>query len=335
MALNKNQETYVRQAARAEGLNEAFCLAIVDKESAGKVLYAVNGNQYPAIRFEGHIFYQRLSGKERDEAVKQGLASPKTESKGGVKNPGTMSARYALLKRAAAINHAAAYASISTGIGQIMGFHFKTLGYGSAFNLWVASCRFEGQVDQMLRFIKADARLVKAVNSLAFKDFALIYNGKAAKSTYWTELEKFYKAWASKAGNVGSASLPSNGEWFDRIKALGFGSVMEFQQARTIKVDGIIGKITRENVEAAEQEAKERAKEPLVAAGKIAGAGVGVATAVLTGENPDVLTTALDAVTPVITFLKGLVPFGGTVVLAGAGAVVAYAGYKAYIHWKK
>lgn len=75
-------------------------------------------------------------------------------------------------------NPNAAMESCSIGIGQIMGFHFKTLGYKTVGEMWDEAKRGEyQQVLQMVRFIKSKPLLF---NSLKVKDWHLVatyYNG--------------------------------------------------------------------------------------------------------------------------------------------------------------
>lgn len=328
MALNKAQIAIVRAAADAIGISQAFGLAIIDKESAGKAAYTVKGyTGAPAIRFEGHYLYARLKGKERDNAVAAGHASSKV---GGVKNPTTMQGRYDLLDRLVKIYGNVVYECFSYGIGQVMGSHYAKLGYLNAFDMFTGAQSFDGQVKQMFGFIKnVSPAALAAAKKLDFKAFAKAYNGKAAKEAYWIELEQFYWKWAEGAEPVQEAADP----YIIRIIDLGYTTVRQFQTARGIKPDGIVGKITREQVEAAEAEQKKRDEAPLKSAGGIAGAAVGVAVTVATSENTDLLTDALAAIDPIVEAIKTLAPLGSQYVLYAAGAVAVYAGWKAVNHW--
>lgn len=328
MALNALHINYVKDVAKQHGIPAAFGLAVIDKESAGITLYKINGEDLPAIRIEGHHFYRRLSGKQRDEAVAQGLADPKV---GGVKNPKTMAARYTMFKRMQAINSNAAFESVSYGLGQIMGFNYKNAGYRSARALFEASKSFYGQVDAMFNFIAADPVLLNAAKKLKFKAFAIGYNGKAAPKSYWEDLEKLYNAWAGKTGKVGDTA--PNAAVIARIKDLGFNDVMSFQSSRSIKVDGIIGPVTREEVDKAEAEKKERLNAPIVAATKIGGAAIGVATSAAAIESPNIINDVVSAIAPITELVKTLAPMGAPVLYTGAGLVAVWAVYKGVTHW--
>lgn len=329
MALDKSQQAAIRTAAAYYSIPADFALGVIDKESAGRALYSVNGAQLPAIRIEGHYFYKRLNEKDKRIAIESGLAAKKA---GAVKNPNTMSARYAMLERMVAINKEAAYESISIGIGQIMGAHYKSLGFKFASDMFEAAKSFDGQVKQMFGFIAADPRLLKATQNHAYKTFAKIYNGPAAKESYWIELEKFVVSWGNKR-SADENPIPAQREWVQRIQALGFDTVMEFQQSRSIKVDGIIGKITREHVELAEQEVAKRKREPIEAAGRIGGAAIAVGTAAVATDNPDTVINAVQYVEPVTNAIVQLAPLGTPIILAAAGAVAVWAVYKIVKYW--
>lgn len=98
------------------GVEPAALLAIAEVEAAGRAYATVNGRKEPLIRFEGHYFDRRLPAAKRSAARDAGLADPKS---GAVKNPASQAARWAMLARAAAIDHKAAHESVSWGLGQV------------------------------------------------------------------------------------------------------------------------------------------------------------------------------------------------------------------------
>lgn len=329
MALDKTQQTTVTGYALYYGIPDDFGLGVIDKESAGRALYTINGEHLPAIRIEGHYFYKRLNEKDKRIAIESGLAAKKA---GAVKNPNTMSARYAMLERMIAINKEAAYESISIGVGQVMGSHFKILGYQFASQMFEAAKEFDGQVRQMFAFIAYDPRLLKAAQNYKYKDFAKIYNGPAAKESYWTDLEDFVLSWRTRRGGEDSP-IPAQRNWILRINALGFNTVMEFQQARSIKVDGIVGKITREQVELAESEVAKRKREPIEAAGRIGGAAIAVGSAVVATDNPQTVIDAVQYIEPVTNTIVQLAPLGTPIILGAVALVIAWAAYKGIKYW--
>ena len=154
----------------------AALLAVIEVESAGRIFARVEGRDEPLIRFEGHWFDRLLPSAKRARARRAGLAHP---SAGRVANPRSQPARWRLLGRAIAIDRDAALSSCSWGLGQVMGFHWRRLGYGSADAL-VAEARrgAAGQIALIARFIDAEG-LGTALAARDWHRFARRYNGPA------------------------------------------------------------------------------------------------------------------------------------------------------------
>lgn len=172
--------------AGEHGLEPAALLAVAEVESGGQAFALVDGRKEPLIRFEGHYFDARLAGEKRRLARARGLASPVA---GRVANPRSQADRWALLERAAGIDRDAAYESVSWGIGQVMGAHWKWLGYASVEAL-AAEARdsVAGQVRLMARYIDK-AGLTEALRKRDWRAFARAYNGPAyAASGYHTKI---------------------------------------------------------------------------------------------------------------------------------------------------
>ena len=75
-------------------------------------------------------------------------------------------------------NHDAAMKSTSIGLGQIMGFHYKRLGYNTVGEMWDdAKKGIEQQVNQMVKFINSDPNLSDALKIHNWTKVAKIYNG--------------------------------------------------------------------------------------------------------------------------------------------------------------
>lgn len=171
----------------------AALLAVIETESAGRIYAKVGGRNEPIVRFEGHYFYKRLKGAKLAQAQAQGLASPKA---GGVKNSSGQAARWAMIEKAAMIDRKAAYESVSFGIGQVMGAHWKLLGYADVLEL-VATARsgVGGQLELMMRYIEKTGLLL-SLRIMDWKHFALGYNGpKAIENGYHVSLRKNHAKW--------------------------------------------------------------------------------------------------------------------------------------------
>lgn len=181
----------VAKVAKRAGIEAAALLAVVEVESAGKVFALVDGRQEPVIRFEGHYFDRLLPAAKREAARKAGLAAPRA---GAVANPRTQAGRWRLLERAAAIDRAAALQSVSWGLGQVMGAHWKKLGYASAEALAAeARAGVAGQVRLMVRFIE-HAGLKPAIARHDWDVFAHGYNGPAYRTMgYHTKIAAAYR----------------------------------------------------------------------------------------------------------------------------------------------
>jgi hypothetical protein len=74
--------------------------------------------------------------------------------------------------------------SCSWGAGQIMGFHWKRLGYASPMAMMQAAGSMQGQIQMMVNFIISDPKLYTALKAKDWKTFARIYNGSGQVDTY-------------------------------------------------------------------------------------------------------------------------------------------------------
>ena len=176
--------------ARAMGVEPAALAAVVEVESGGRATARVNGRDEPLIRFEGHYFHRLLRGGQRRRAVRAGLASPRA---GAVRNPASQAARWAMLGRARQIDRAAANASVSWGIGQVMGANWRMLGYQSVEALVeTARSGTPGQLALMVRFIRHH-KLDGPLRNRDWHAFARTYNGPAyARHGYHTAMARAY-----------------------------------------------------------------------------------------------------------------------------------------------
>ncbi len=252
-----DQETKTEIAKIAKQLDVplAALLAVAEVESGGRVLAKVRGKYEPLIRFEGHYFNRFLRGDAKLEAQAEGLANARA---GAVKNPRSQTRRWNLLNRAIKINRIAALSSVSWGLGQVMGAHWKWLGYGSVDAL-VEQARsgVAGQVALMARYIEK-AGLIKALQERDWLAFARTYNGPAFyKNRYDTKMAAAFERLSKELGR--KTSIKELPEIIDKVKGgtkderLMFGArgarVKELQRALTkigyiLVADGLFGLVT-------------------------------------------------------------------------------------------
>ena len=156
------------------GVEPAALLAVAEVESAGRPFAMVNGRPMPLIRWEGHYFYRLTDPAARARGVAAGLAHPHPQRIG---NPASQAKRYNMLARGRAIADTPAISSCSWGLGQVMGSHWRKLGYPSAQAMMaVAQSGVAGQVDLMARFILRFGLRGKLAGR-QWASFAYSYNG--------------------------------------------------------------------------------------------------------------------------------------------------------------
>ncbi|WP_449435041.1 N-acetylmuramidase domain-containing protein [Pedobacter steynii] len=105
-----------------------------------------------------------------------------------------------------ALNADAAMESTSIGLGQIMGFHYKRLGFKTVGAMWDDAKKGEfQQVQQMAKFIATDSRLLTALKNKDWHVVACLYNGagylalakKIGREPYNISMQKAYTKYAS------------------------------------------------------------------------------------------------------------------------------------------
>lgn len=181
---------HIVAAAGKSGLDPAALLAVIEVESNGIFFALVDGRNEPLIRFEGHYFDRRLDGELREKARRDSLSSPIA---GAIANPRSQSQRWALLNRACSISQNAALESTSWGVGQVMGAHWKALGYPSvAAMVDEARAGVTGQVGLLIRFIEKNG-LTPLLVKQDWTAFARRYNGPGfRRNRYDSKLRSAY-----------------------------------------------------------------------------------------------------------------------------------------------
>lgn len=181
----------IEERARHYGIKVAALRAVIEVECKAS---GFNDDGTPVILYERHKFYEGLRAinwitKSREwYAAYPDLCNPYS---GGY---GKYSDQHPKLARASKLNREVALESCSWGVGQVMGYHWKALGYTTLQQF--INCMYKSeyeQLDAMCRFIKHNG-LIKYINANDWAGFALRYNGKAyKKNNYDVKLRDAYK----------------------------------------------------------------------------------------------------------------------------------------------
>ncbi|MBK1874581.1 N-acetylmuramidase family protein [Marinobacter sp. 1-3A] len=181
-------EKDIKAAAKKLGVQVAAIKAVTEIESRESG-FLPSGR--PVILFERHIMYRRLLPSERAHNAVSFPGIVNRKPGGYVGGEG----EWRRLRRACGIHEPTAIESASWGLFQIMGFHWRSLGYESAQKFYHKMILSEGeQLEAFVRFIKQDSHLHKALKDRDWPDFAERYNGPAyAKNQYDTRLAAAYQ----------------------------------------------------------------------------------------------------------------------------------------------
>lgn len=192
----KLTDAQIGAQAKVLGVEAAALKAVHEVECRGS---GFNADNTPVILFERHVMRQRLIANKRDLDLQIMLNERPdlcSKSAGGY---GLYSEQKDRLSAAAEYHRESALESVSWGLGQVMGYHWKSLGYKSLQAFVNAMYQDEAsQLDAMCRYIKVNG-LINALKNKDWKAFALGYNGKGyAKNSYDIKLANAYKKWAAK-----------------------------------------------------------------------------------------------------------------------------------------
>ncbi len=255
MDMKDSLDEAVCRIASELGVEAAALMAVVEVESGGRLFAKVDGREEPLIRFEGHYFYRLLPALKRNRAIVAGLAHAVA---GRVRNPLTQAGRWKLLALASAIDRDAALCSVSWGVGQVMGAHWRWLGFASVEALAAeARSGAEGQIRLFVRFIEK-AGLSDHLIAHDWAGFARAYNGPAfARHGYDRKMAAAHARISGMARPV-ERHAPALLAMGARGKA-----VEELQRAlrrlgHPLMVDGDFGPATRRALQAFQQAAGAR-----------------------------------------------------------------------------
>ncbi len=185
-------------AAEKLGVELAVVKAVNEVESNGKGFLP---QHKPKILFEGHVFRRRLArnGFDPKEYAKDYptvlyRSWTKAHYLGGIRE-------YERVFKAAEINLESAYESTSWGLYQIMGHHWKALGYKSIFEFVDLMHYSEGEhLKAFVKYIQVN-HLTKYLKDKDFAGFAYRYNGSGYKANkYDIKMERAYKKYKKMEG---------------------------------------------------------------------------------------------------------------------------------------
>jgi hypothetical protein len=151
----------------ALGIGAAEIFSVLEVETSGCGFLA---DRRPKILFERHVFHRLAQGRF---AAKQPLIC--NAVRGGYNQPSND--QHQRLQAAMQLDADAALQSASWGLPQIMGYHFKALGYSSAPAMVADFERSEDvQLAAFANFLKAEG-LAPALRNRDWQFFARRYNG--------------------------------------------------------------------------------------------------------------------------------------------------------------
>lgn len=174
-------EAAAAAAAERLGVPLATVKAVVEVESRGAG-FLPDGR--PVILFERHIMLRQLRehGHNADALAAAHPAIVNTVRGGYLGG----AAEHSRFDRARLIDAACAIESASWGLFQIMGFHWRTLGYDSAAHFEARMRTGEGEhLAAFARFIEANPAMHKALRSGKWAAFAAAYNGPAYRENLY------------------------------------------------------------------------------------------------------------------------------------------------------
>jgi len=338
------------------GVEVAALKAVVEVEALGEGFDPITGDLI--IRWEGHKFRKFLSGEELKRAEKEGLAH-RYSDRHKYPQPRSMHKRHLLLRQAMKINETAALMSISMGIGQVMGFHYKTLGFSSVQEMFsVNSEDIDGQMRTMVAYIDS-FRLKDELANLDWAGFARGYNGSNYKvNRYDEKLENAYRKHLGE-GTVNRGIVIKMGASGNEVRCLqrklkelgypvnvdgDFGTktknvVKLFQADHRLKADGIVGDKTYDllkntipdpicETEELEKLKKTSCTTKMADKMRKVGAGVLGTGAVLEGAS---LADDISAVNSIMSSVRSFLTLSGSstiLLILGLGVLLYFLGNK-------
>lgn len=191
------KQSDIEQAAQQLGVDIASIHTVKSVESRG---HGFDRDSRPVILYERHVMKKRLKANGFQSGqlsyLQEKFPALVNSKTGGYKGG---SLEHYRLKLATEIDRISAVESCSWGLFQIMGYHWKTLGYDSAEDFVSQMETSEGdQLQAFVRFIKHDKKLHDALKAQNWAEFARRYNGPAYKKNKYDE--RLARAYDKAAG---------------------------------------------------------------------------------------------------------------------------------------
>lgn len=228
----------LERAAREIGCDVPAIQAVLEVECRGR---GFDEHNRVVILFEPHVFYRNLEGRERDLAVKKGLARASWKKD----YPKGLDGVYKQLYAAMQINEEAALKSASWGLSQILGENYGEAGCDDVFEFVEKNLKGEdAQLDLMVEVIK-HRRLDDELRDLRWAAFARSWNGKSyAANQYDTKLAAAYRKYSGKR-TAKISEFPEMGETGGRVQHL---QELLCRAGFRLKVDSDFGPETKRQI---------------------------------------------------------------------------------------
>ncbi|SHO81297.1 Putative phage-encoded peptidoglycan binding protein [hydrothermal vent metagenome] len=181
-------ENDIIQASKILGVDVATVKAVYKVESNGKGFIGDN----PKILFEGHVFWRQLKkhgiNPYEHQRGNEDILFPRWTRKYYRQN------QYIRLEKAKEIDKSSALESASWGLFQIMGYHWKSLGYNSVEEFVEKMYQNEGeQLLAFVKFIEVNG-LTRFLKVRDWAGFARRYNGRGYRANrYDIKLARAYR----------------------------------------------------------------------------------------------------------------------------------------------
>lgn len=188
---------HFKAAADRIGCEPAVIEAVIEQEGCNNdPFFRAGGQRKLKILFERHIFWRQLekAGLDPREIIRQDKRNAEILAQSGFKRYGRYTKQYDRREKAQRINEQCAMESCSYSGFQILGYHWKALGYDSVHHFVEKMDEsVDNHIDAFVTFIEIND-LAKHLINKDFESFARKYNGPAYyKKGYHISLSRIYQ----------------------------------------------------------------------------------------------------------------------------------------------